>query len=824
MSTIWQNVRYTLRVLRKNLGFTTVAILSLALGIGANTAIFTLINALLLRDLPVRAPERLVQLFVVRRDGKIPFSYPMFREIERGQRVFSSLIGWGGDGMFNVEVNGVLGQNYVVTATGNYYSELGVVPLFGRLLNPEDSDPDSSVSSQVAVLGYEFWQRRFGGALDLLGKQIRIEGHPFTIVGVTRKWFTGLSPGEPPEVTIPITAMPLLQSEPFSLDTRSMLWLRITGRLKDGVSIEQARSQLQTFWPDVLLTTASTETPGLRRQTFLSMGLEVSPAAKGFAKDLRAQFTRPLYVLAAIVALILLVACVNLANLMLARAAARSHEMSVRVAIGASRWSLARQVLAECLALSLAGALLGLAFAYWGSRLLVLFMTEGNLFPVSLNVTPDLRVLTLTISVAIVTGILFGVAPAWRCSREDPASVLQQNARSLGSGTGKLSKALIVMQVALSLVLVLGAGLFVRSFQRLRSVNLGFQKESVLELSLCPRPGGYEHLDLNNYHQQLVDRVSNLPGVRSVSLSSAAIPSVQPWHNTVSSMSVDPNTGLRLIADSATVWPGFFQTLGIQLLRGREFYQTDDAHHPRVAIINSSLAERIFPNGDALGKTVRFGFMPEYQNIEIVGIAGNARTYELRDANTPTIFFSSLQYPGQWGYLIVRTSQTPEALAKRVGQEIEALGHEYPLHTRTVAQVINQELVEERVIAMLSGFFAMLALLLASIGLYGLMSYAVIRRTREIGVRVALGAQRANVLWKVLRETITYALLGLAIGIPLALAATRLIASMLFGLSATDLPTIAGASLLLLVVALLAGYLPARRASSIAPIIALRNE
>ncbi len=798
--------------------------LSLALGIGANTAIFTLINALLLRDLPVRQPGRLVQLSAVRRDGKVPFSYPMFREVERGQRVFTGMIGWGAAGMSNVEVNGVLSQNHVLSVTGNYYSELGVAPLLGRLLTPEDVNPGNGTTSQMAIIGYEFWQRRFGRAPEVVGKQVRVEGHPFTIIGVTRKWFTGLSTGEPPEVTIPVTATPLVQGGTFRLDSRSLLWLFVTGRLKDGVTIERARAQLQSFWPEVLLATASTETPGLRRQTFLSMGLEVSSAAKGVAADLRAQFTRPLYVLAGIVGLILIVACVNLANLMLARAAARSHEMSVRVAIGASRWSLVRQVLTESLALSLAGALLGLAFAFWGSHLLLLLMTQGNLFPVSLDLSPDWRVLYLTVSVAILTGVLFGLAPAWRCSREDPASVLQQNARSLGGGTGKLSKVLIITQVALSLVLLLGAGLFVRNFQRLRSIDFGFQKERVLEINLYPRPGGYENLDMSTYHKQLLERISSLPGVRLVSFSGGSIPSPETWHDTVSAMSADPTTGARLMANAATVSPGFLRTLGIQLLRGRDFEETDDVRQPRLAIVNSSLAERLFPNGDAIGKTVRFGFMPDYQNIEIVGIASNARIYDLRDAAAPVIFLSYLQYPSQWGNLIVRTNEAPEALAKTVGHEIESLGHEYPLRTRTVAQVISQELVEERVTAMLAGFFAALALLLASIGLYGLMSYAVTRRTREIGIRVAVGAQRKNVLWIVLRETLALVLFGIAIGIPSALAATRLIASMLFGLSPSDLPIIAIVSLLLLLVALFAGYLPARRASGIDPMVALRTE
>ena len=694
-------------------------------------------------------------------------------------------------------MNGVLSQSRVLAATGNAYSELGASPLLGRLLIPEDINLSSGAKPQVAVIGYEFWQNRFGGAADIVGKQIRIEGHPLTAVGVTRKWFTGLTSGEPPEVTVPITAMPFTQSDKFDIESRGLLWLQVIGRLKDGVTIEQARTQLQSFWPDVLLASASTQIPGLRRQLFLSMGLDASPIARGLDSDLRSQFARPLYVLAGIVGLILLVACVNLANLLLARAAAHSHEMSVRVAIGAIRWSLARQVLAESLSLSLTGALLGLALAYWGSRLLVLLMTQGNAVPVSLNLSPDLRVLTLTISVAILTGLLFGLAPAWRCSCEDPASTLQQNTRSVSTATGKLGKALIIAQVALSLVLLLGAGLFVRSFQRLRSVDLGFNQSSLLQIRLNPKPGGYDKLDMSNYHKQLVQRIASIPGVSSVGFADFSIPSPEAWHETVSSSPADPNTGIHLIADGVTVSPGFFQMLGIPLLRGRDFDETEDQRHPHVAIVSSSLAERLFPNGDAIRKTVRFGFMPEYQNIEIIGIAGNARILDLRDAAVPVVYFSDLQGPSQSGNLIVRTNEFPEALETTVGLEIESLAHEYALSTKTIPQVISQELTEERVTAMLSSFFAAPALLLASIGLYGLMSYTVTRRTRETGIRVAVGAQRQNVLWLVLRETLALALLGIAIGIPSALAATRLIATMLFGLSPSDLPTLTAVSLLL---------------------------
>jgi predicted permease len=828
IGTLWESLRRTFRVLAKNPGFTTVAILSLALGIGANTAIFTLINALLLRNLPVRQPKRLVEVSLVHLWRKDPFSYPMFRELERGQRVFTGLIGvdlgyqWHAGKMLNVEVNGTLSQNHLLWVTENFYSELGVAPYLGRLFTPGDAGLGNGVASEVAVISFEFWQRRLGGVPDVVGKQIRVEGHPFTIIGVTRKWFTGLTRGEPPEITLPLSAAPLIEDGTFSLDRGGAYWLFVMGRLKDGVSIEEARAQLQSFWPGVLRATADTR-QGSRLQAYLSMRLDVSSAAVGVAEDLRSQFTRPLSVLAGLAGLTLLTACLNLASLMLAHAAARSNEMSMRVVLGASRWSLVRQVLVESLALSLSGALLGLLFAYWACRLLLLLIMQGNSMLVALDLSPDLRVLSFTIFLAVFTGILFGIVPAWRCSLLNPAPALQQGTHNLSGRTGKFGKMLVSSQVAFSLVLLLGAGLLAKSFERLRSSDLGFQMDNVLEVTLYPRPGASQDLDMNSYHSQLLERVSSIPGVLSAGYSNNSMVGGQElgWQDDVSPESDDPAATVKVRAYGTMVSPVFFRTLGIPLIRGRDFNQTDDKRHPHVAIVSSSLAERLFPNGDAVGKRIR---IVANRNIEIVGVAGDARIFDLRDVAAPAIFLSYLQTPPAWGGLVVRTKGPPERLAKTVGREIESLGREYPFWTGTVAQAMSQQLAKERVTAMLSGFFAFLAVLLACVGLYGLTSFAVSRRTREIGIRVALGAQRENVLWIVLRETLVLALFGVAIGIPSALAATRLIASMLFGLSPSDIPTITAVSLLLLSAALFAGYLPARRASAVDPIVALRAE
>src|SRR5208282_5179469 len=523
LETLWQDLRFGARVLRKSPAFTSIAILSLALAIGANATVFSLLNALLLRELPVRRPSALVSvsaLFPDRGGESSPLSLPMLREFSQRQQVFSSLFGWWGDGIFNVETNGALSQDDIWAVTGNFYSELGVSPFAGRLLSPEDGGLNDAAPSLVAVLGHGFWQRHYGGDLSVLGKSIRIEGVPFTVVGIMRPGFTGMSIDTEPDLTIPLMASNLLVPTEFKeIDDRKRFWISAAGRLKDGVTQEQARAQLEALWPAVQSATLPSEFTSEEQQKFLVARLKVESIARGKEWFLRAHFTRPLYILMGVTGLILLVACANLASLMLARAGARSQEMSVRVALGAGRGRLVRQMFTEGLLLSAAGAAAGIFLAYHGSRALLNFMMQDYLVPPALNINPDLHVVTFTSVVTVLTGFLFSVVPAWRAARQDPAAFLQQNSRTLGSGAGPWGKFLVCSQVALSLVLVMGASLFARSLGKVRSIDLGFRSQNVLVAELFPVPNGYTNLHDDVYYPELIRRVAGLPGVRSASFS-----------------------------------------------------------------------------------------------------------------------------------------------------------------------------------------------------------------------------------------------------------------------------------------------------------------
>jgi len=823
MQSLVRDVQYGLRLIRLSPGFAAATVIILALGIGANTAIFSILNALLLRSLRVREPDRLAELAPIYRNGsQVPFSFATFQLLQQNQLVFSGLFGWTGGFQHNVEVDGALLLCNVRGVTGNYYGELGATPLLGRLINAGDAA--NTPGAPVAVIDYEFWNSRFGRDPKVIGKAIRIDGELFTVVGVSRKWFTGMTPGAAPDITIPITAGSLAKNT----TVRSLLWVSLAGRLKDGFTLQQARGQLQSFWHEVLTQTAPTAVPGPRLQSWLDMGLEVKPAATGVNRSLRAHFERPLRVLMGVSALILLVACVNLASLTLARSAVRNREMSVRMSLGATRLHIVRQLIVESVLLTSAGAVLALALATWASRLLLASMGGGVASRVILDLRPDWSVFGYATLVAVGSAVLIALAPAWQTSRQQPSAALQSNQRTLARGTGRLGKGLIVAQIALSFVLLLGSGLLLRTFENLRSFDPQFQRSGVIQVNLQRRPDAPSNVDMNSYRRQLLDGIASLPGVLSASFAGLDIPAGDNgWRDRVSTTATDSANDAGNLATLVNVSPEFFRTLAIPMISGREFDWSDDAQHPPLAIVDSNLARKLVPSGEILGARVRFGVQPVLQQLQVVGVSRAARLMDLRDPNAMVIYIPSTQLPqdniNPFVNLFVR-AQNPNAIAKAVEHEIASHGREYAASTKTLEDNAGRALAEDRATAMLSSVFAGLALLLAGLGLFGLMSYMVTRRTREIGIRMALGSQRATILRMLLSEALLLTLTGVIIGAPCALAATRLIAHVLFGVGPSDPAAFAVAGGALLAIGMAGGYWPARRAMQTDPIIALRAE
>jgi predicted permease len=826
-----QDVRYGLRMLRKSPGFTAVAVLTLALGIGANTAIFSLLDALVLRDLPVPHPEQLVRFGAhTPGDDYESVSLPMFQEIMRDQNVFSGAFAAEGGPLMNVETNGELTRASVDPVTGSYYSVLGAKPEIGRLLTPSDVDLNAAAPQQIAVLGYAFWQRQYGGARDVIGKILKIENLPFTIIGVTRKGFAGTSADEEDDIVVPLNAEPLIYGTTnlqITLQRRDVLWLDPVGRLKPGVTVDRARSQLDSLWPAIRQSVAPSQETRVARDTFDSLQFTLKSDATG-GSYLRTKFAKPVYVLLGISAVVLLLACVNLASLMLSRAAARNHEFGVRATLGASRSRLAQQLLVESIILSVGGTLAGFLLANWGSYGLVDFLFQhigsyGYVGAKALNLSPDLRVLCFTASIAILTGGLFGLAPAWYATREKSNSPLQQSSRTLAHGTGTLGKSLIVIQVALSLVLLTGAGLFIRTLEHLRAVQPGFRIGGVLEVGLFPKPGAFKDADPLAYFHELTDRISHLPGVISASFSHGDVGGGYHWPVKVRIHGLDNQF---FSSELDRVMPGFFHTEGISLLQGRTFNWQDNTRTPHAVVVSDNFVEEVFPHGNAIGEHIDISKDPRLQDLEIVGIVSNASLYDIRKPPEPTVYFDTLQYgmAAEFDTLLVRTDLPPGTMLVPLQQAANSLGRQYVASVDSLSKTVNDSILPERIIAALSAFFGALALLIAAIGLFGLMAYNVMRRTRELGIRFALGAQRASVLRMILRETLALTLIGIFIGLPCAIAATRVITHMLFGVTPYDPVTLVAVSMLLLAIGAIAGYIPARRAMRVDPMVALRYE
>ena len=822
MDSVYRELAHAAKSFSRSPVFATVFVLALATGIGALVSVFSVIDSLVLRPLPLPHPEQLVNISGdYRQHSRIPLSYPMFVELERGQKVFTGICGWTSGGEFGVDIDGKTSLSDVRSVTGNYYSVLGATPLLGRLITPVDIE--GSTAAPVAVIGYELWRTRFGGDLSVVGRTLRVDGKLFTIIGVTQKWFAGMTIGSPPEITVPAGA--LLTTE--ELQSHQLLWLFVTGRLANDNTIEHAAAQLQSFWPRLLQDTVPTESAGARRQSFLSMGLQVDPAATGAMaeRNLRARMRRPLGLLFGLVDLILLVICVNLASLTLARAIARRHEISTRVALGASPWQAVRHFLLETLLLSSAAAFLGLFSSYWGSQLLVVLLTRDQTTPALLDVRPDWRVLACVAIIALLTGALTGLIPAWQLARQHPGSALRHNERAVSHRTGRLGKTLIISQVAISLVLLEVAGLFLQSLQSLKSFDPGFDKVAVTEFDLSPLSPGDKGTITDSYRRQLMEELTRLSPVHSVAFSNVPILGADfAGKETVSQVHGSNVATVESVAQMV-VTPGFFQTLGIPLITGRDFAWADDKTHPRVAIIDDLLAKRLFPGESPVGKHLSFGVRPDYQDLEIIGISRPARLLDIRDSSGMFIFLSSSQYGNSdgGGTLLIGGASLP-ALQHAVEQKVESFGREYSTQTSSIAVRSESAMTNERVTATLSSFFAGIALVVAGFGLFGLMIYSIAMRTREIGIRMAMGSQRANIFALILREALQLTLMGVALGIPAAIVASRTFASMLFELSYHDPKTLAAASLTLILAGLIAGLLPALRAMKIEPIAALRYE
>jgi predicted permease len=821
-----QDLRYAARILRNAPGFTAVAVLSLALGIGANTAIFSLIDTVLLRMLPVQDPERLffVENVGARGGGGSP-PYPCFEEFRDRNHYFSGLSAFDTDNM-RIAIDGrpeeIMGQ----FASGNYFATLGVKAWIGRTFGPTDDSiiGKGGPDGPLAVISYEYWQRRFGMNPSVLGKVVQVNNTPVTIVGVTPPEFFGLQPGLQVNLTIPI-----MLADAEMLREKGSWWFNAAGRLKPGASAGPARAELdgifQAFMNQPSESGKFSGSNEMRHDYFDH--IELTPAARGLDR-LRHRFSKPLLVLMAFVGLVLLIACANVANLLLARTSARGREFAVRLALGAGRARLMRQMLTESLLLVSLGSLLGLLFAHWAGQMLAAFFATGQ-NRIALDLHFDLRVMGFTAGISLLTGLLFGVAPALRSTQVNPGPALKEQSRGLVGGRQRLSlsKLLVVSQVALSLMLLIGAGLFVRSLRNLKNLDAGFRPDGVLTMRVKPNEAVYTVARRSSLWSEILERTSRVPGVRSASLSALSPLSGRERGVLIEVPGYVPRSQRDTAISLNQVTPGYFETMGIPVLLGRAFTAGDVQTAPRVALLNETAARFYFGGRNPVGVSVRFPFRKNTSTYQIIGVVKDSRHNSLREEVPRLIYLPVFQALDSLASLTlsIRSADDSTALASAVSAEIRSSGPDILItDVITLARQVDQTLLEERLVSTLAGFFGLLALLLASIGLYGTMSYSVVRRTNEIGIRMALGASRGGVVWLVLRDTLLMIAAGMAIGIPAAIGGARYIQSQLFGLQPADAITLVFASLLLTAVAVLAGYLPAHRAARVDPMAALHYE
>ncbi len=836
LEILLHDVRYALRQLRRSPGFTTVALLTLALGIGATTGIFTLVDAVLLKSLPVPHPE---QLFLVKQTDhtaeKTRVSYPFFLHV-RQQLPDTAVIGaaaWPDDFYINAgteQPERALGQ----LVSGNYFQVFETWPVLGRLLTPAD---DAKLSgSAAAVISYGYWQRRFAGDPGVIGRKLTVNSMPFSIVGVAARGFFGARAGKEPDFWMPLTMQSDVRyhdhysdmaAEPLKpwIPQDRIFWLQPIVRVKEPAALAQVTTVMnRVYRNDLLQATQGVADPDLLRW-FQTVTLTLEPGQQGFA-NLRREFEQPLLLLMGMAVMVLLIACANIANLLLARAAARQRGFAVRLSMGASRSRLICQMLTECVLLSSFGGMLGIAVAFGCTSVLPKWAsTEAT--PIPLNLTPDARILIFSVVVTMATGLLFGLAPALMSARVDPASVLKGSAQSISGREARWSvrKALVAVQVALSLVLLVGAGMFVRTLGNYSRLNPGFDRDHLLSVHLDTHMVNYQASDFPSLYERLTSQLEAIPGVRSASVTTCSIVSGCLDSNAVR-IADDKHLGGSRKAESQVnnVAPNYFETVGIGLLQGRGFTTTDGPASPKVAIVNQAFARQFLSGSDAVGRRFSYADTPQ-ESFAIVGEVADARVNDIREEAPPVIYYPIAQAPGNIDGLEIRTMADPQGIAAQVRQAVAAVDHRIPIiDIITLNEEVKNNLSQQRLIARLTSIFGLLALGLACLGLYGVMSYIVERRTSEIGVRLALGSTRQAVLRLVLQETLLLITVGGLIGLALSIAAMHLATSFLFGLSPEDPATIGGALLLLLLVSMAAGFFPAWRAASIDPMQALRTE
>ncbi len=828
LEAIWQDLRYGMRMLVKYPGFTCAAVLTLALGIGANTAIFQLIDAVRLRTLPVKAPQELAEVRLTNMKGarggfaRSPsVNNLIWEQIRKQQQAFSGIFAWGTDSV-NLAPGGEVRSAQMLYVSGDFFNTLGVQPALGRVFTP--TDDQQGCAAPGLIISYEFWQREYGGDANVIGRKLTLADHPLEIIGVTPANFFGMEVGRSFDLALPICAVALVRGNNNFL-SGTMWWLTVTGRVKPGWSLEQANAEMQAISPVLFEAALPANYPPVSVKDYLGSELIAVPAGSG-TSQLREKYEQALWLLLAIAGLVLLIACANLANLLLARASAREREIAVRQALGASRGRLVRQLLAESLLLAAVGAAIGVGLAQALSRLLVAFLSTSA-DPVFLDLSPDWRMLGFAAGLAVLTCLLFGLAPAIRATRMEPGAVMKSGGRGMTASRERFSlrRVLVVAQVALSLVLVAGALLFSRSLGKLLTVDTGFRQDGVLMAEVNFRRLNLPRDRYTAFKDELLDRIRAIPGVESVAIAHE-VP-LQGWGG--ANIWIDGREARQAQDTSLSrVGPDYFKTLEIPLLAGRDFDARDRVGTPEVAIVNEAFARKFLNGASPVGRRFWVEATPgDPETVyEIVGLVRDTKYEDLREEFVPVAYYAAAQNSdaGPGAPMLIRSRLPQAEMVAAVKYVLNEINPAVTVSFQGFKSMIEATILRERLMATLSGFFGGLALLLACIGLYGILSYGVASRTNEIGIRMALGAGSRDVLWLILREALLLVIVGVAVGLPMIFAVTRLASTLLFGLTPTDPVSLLLAALLMLGVAMVAGYLPSRRAARVDPMVALRCE